>query len=744
MIKKLIKSGLKQEFLQGMKKKDINNEYHKIFGLRKVFHYKPVLHQVPPYFDENKTTTFWPHRSEKIVDRSKINYSIRVLNKNGISMLVKSQSIYRGNGENPLYEYKREFVPLSFNIINKNFSSFISYKVNTVTSKIRETLPIKPSRTAKFIGFTPFVVGSRPQRVRAPDRDTLDFLNNPITLKEFPELVNFKRNYAVEISWISQIKEFQALCDPNVQGEVFTSKELLNSVSNNLHRIFLPKLDKPDPLGCLSVKTNGNAYAGKLSELYFEKSNHSYVDKYIKPIAVEFNEMIMTNLVPDKSIWTIGGRVRFMGDDKIEDDLRCRVLIMPEGVNKIVGLNTIQPFYERLVELQKFHPNNEICLGTSFLEGNFFNFDDVNRQFDNVIEADLKRYDQSATEPQIVAAFGILRSCYPEGDDIDLLFLHHCAAFLFKNIVTPGGFIYRVSKGIATGSPFTSAIGSILNWMNWSRVADELGIENRQIRVYGDDTLLFFNGFMHLEHDHLPHLVRALTGFTTDPLIIKRVNDPPSIERAYVFLKTYSFHGFPCKHFDDTALRILYPEFSSKDRCERIDSLNSAFYVSPFNDRAMQFLNYFRFFLNKKKILSFPTDSLRSFYHSILYDKSYDIIRDQGVLLHLKTLASNEQSQFKHVWELRRKGSRFLSTKGKFQHIDRSILSESYGLPVNYYKINYDFYKFQIVRNKDRKKPIIKRNLYNRIYSHLSYGNSPIDNLGIEKINDLKWYVDIN
>jgi len=375
MIKKLSKKGMSEAFLGKMGKGQLQQTYYNSFGQRKINHFEPKLTQIPPFFEENKISKEWPSRDVIAAHGTGINKSTRIVCKGDATFKIESISVRNSMVYGAPYSYFRRIVCLKINIINKYFSAYVTHNNNFLCKEIKLALPIKPSRTARFIGSSPFPIGIRPQKVTSATEDTINFLKQSEIVKKYPEIEHIDRKFSVEISWISQIKEFQALCDPNPHGERFSSLDILNKVIPHLDKIKLPDLPKPNPIGCLDVKTNSDAYAGKMSELYFERSNHGYVDQYIKPIAVEYNERIMTNLVPDQSVWTIGGRVRFMSELKMNEDLRCRVLIMPEGVNKIVGLNTIDSFYKGLVEIQKVHHDNELSLGTSFIGGNFAKFD---------------------------------------------------------------------------------------------------------------------------------------------------------------------------------------------------------------------------------------------------------------------------------------------------------------------------------------------------------------------------------
>jgi hypothetical protein len=135
-------------------------------------------------------------------------------------------------------------------------------------------------------------------------------------------------------------------------------------------------------------------------------------------------------------------------------------------------------------------------IGRSMEDRKFYDFYDEikeNKEF-GVIDADWSQFDNHCYKELIVTAFGIIRSCYPEGEVYDRYFLWCCCSMLYKNVVLPQSkLIYKISKGISSGHPYTSVVGSLINWLLWSTAINNACPEHvtkqTRLKCMGDDTL---------------------------------------------------------------------------------------------------------------------------------------------------------------------------------------------------------------------------------------------------------------
>jgi hypothetical protein len=90
--------------------------------------------------------------------------------------------------------------------------------------------------------------------------------------------------------------------------------------------------------------------------------------------------------------------------------------------------------------------------------------------------------------------------CWPRGETIDRFFLYFASSFIHKNIVTPGGYVFKVSKSVPSGSCWTTIIDSLVNWIVWCDVITNYPVFKRRgltmndvvLRIGGDDFLLGF------------------------------------------------------------------------------------------------------------------------------------------------------------------------------------------------------------------------------------------------------------
>jgi hypothetical protein len=92
-------------------------------------------------------------------------------------------------------------------------------------------------------------------------------------------------------------------------------------------------------------------------------------------------------------------------------------------------------------------------LGESFAYGQFHY---LAHRIDDATEsksADGKKFDTTISRGAIIGAFSLIRSCYPSGRHIDLMFNYMCSNFINTLIVTPNGDLYIIDGTNPSGNP---------------------------------------------------------------------------------------------------------------------------------------------------------------------------------------------------------------------------------------------------------------------------------------------------
>jgi hypothetical protein len=194
------------------------------------------------------------------------------------------------------------------------------------------------------------------------------------------------------------------------------------------------------------------------------------------------------------SLITVGGREKRVTYTEQFKLLKTRVVLMMEDIPTILGQSVaviLTKAFQRLNEGYNF-------VGRSLEQRNYVTIMDellIDTKDSIVFNADFSGHDNHVDEHQIVTAFAILRLCFPaQWKFMDKLFVYFLSGMLVKYIVLPGsGFIYRITKGIATGNPFTSLVNTTVAYMTFStaihKVASYDEICKTRLFVAGDDVI---------------------------------------------------------------------------------------------------------------------------------------------------------------------------------------------------------------------------------------------------------------
>jgi hypothetical protein len=115
------------------------------------------------------------------------------------------------------------------------------------------------------------------------------------------------------------------------------------------------------------------------------------------------------------------------------------------------------------------------------------------------IEIDWAKFDSTVIEQAMSVSFRLMRACYPPSKMTDKLFVYVMSGTIYKNVALKQRFIYRLRKGLPSGTPFTSVLGTLCNWvlLNYLLRSQKLfGVSepnDYSLAVAGDDTLVRIN-----------------------------------------------------------------------------------------------------------------------------------------------------------------------------------------------------------------------------------------------------------
>uniref|UniRef100_A0AAU7YTA7 RNA-dependent RNA polymerase n=1 Tax=Conidiobolus non-segmented RNA virus 2-1 TaxID=3233686 RepID=A0AAU7YTA7_9VIRU len=314
-------------------------------------------------------------------------------------------------------------------------------------------IPSGPGTAADLVCRLPENVGDRPQSFSAVPPRIYDYIDESAD----NWLDSFDGNTPT-LSW-------GAFATSRVHLVAHTNKTqyagnygiILNAIDHGLPTLKLRELPKPR-LGALEdVRINKSAHPGFYSRR-FAKNKYDRIDVQ-RDIARDLFSRTARKPHADTSLWMCGAREK-RNDVDNGDPIKSRLILMPETAPALVSSMYSQPVGDLIA-----HHESPIHIGTKSGRNAHESFCKLFDPCEYTIAADWKSFDSCVSEHLIVGAFMIIRSMFPDGDDVDNHFLYFMSSMVFKNVVTPGGYVYRIRRGLPSGSPWTSVIGSLVNWL---------------------------------------------------------------------------------------------------------------------------------------------------------------------------------------------------------------------------------------------------------------------------------------
>uniref|UniRef100_A0AB38ZJM9 RNA-dependent RNA polymerase n=1 Tax=Shrew durnavirus 1 TaxID=3139611 RepID=A0AB38ZJM9_9VIRU len=422
---------------------------------------------------------------------------------------------------------------------------------------------------------------------------------------------------------------------PPAVKQMPSAHELLEYSFDRLDKFGLPEIDFVLPKWILnSVTMNRDANPGLYSRLKLGNTKESAYSKAIL-VARKLWDRIVTSRSPvcDTSLWSVGGRARKQDFSKGKPP-ESRVVLMPEIPNSIIAGAIAQPMVKALKKSMAINPSCECFMGQDTTNGGWRRIRDFTTPGTPVLELDWARFDVSVIENAMVAAFCIIRSCFPESAKVDKLFLFVMSGFIYKNIAIKQRFIYRITRGVPSGSPLTSIVDTLVNWvcLNYTLRKHKLfgidGPDDYKLAVAGDDTLIAFkNGDKHkLEYGtHVSRTFREAVNLNVDPDDLNYnywyggenyLPDGSDPEYAPSLLKTTIWKGIPGRRLEDLEKSISCPESKVRSYWDLLEVIKGYTSIPVFTPLGRAFLKSVSQYIGQKIALQKGLSPDSEMYHA--------------------------------------------------------------------------------------------------------------------------------
>lgn len=279
-----------------------------------------------------------------------------------------------------------------------------------------------------------------------------------------------------------------------------------------------------------------------------------------------------------------------------------RLVLMPDVVyHELVSVSS--KYYTHVLKTVIPKELGGVLVGTKYFGGEWGN---VFRQFAYThtddhyyLCADFSGFDSSLDPEIIEMAFSIVRKKFPRRAYLDTYFEYCKREMIHTTVNTPSGYVYKKHKGVASGDPYTSLIGSYSNWIILLSVLEIMNIDGR-VWVYGDDSVVsvrrsqvdrvfgdpqtFKSEFGRLVTHHFRMKFKPEQSYICKRNIISDEEHDPGTS-AVSFLSYYCNEtGFPVMSTSSLYNRLINPERSTtgpEEEYALVMGLQIAYYGNP-------------------------------------------------------------------------------------------------------------------------------------------------------------------
>lgn len=285
------------------------------------------------------------------------------------------------------------------------------------------------------------------------------------------------------------------------------------------------------------------------------------------------------------------------------------MIVMPDLVRHLLGSMVSQPYMKMLKTWNK--SEGGILLGMGPFDSAYEDLAGWASGAKSFMCLDFKGFDQAVPARLIRMAMAHVARHYTTGPGTKAYWRSETRQLVNTEIVLPDGHVYRKRRGIASGDPWTSIVGSYANWLALRDLANVMGW-NVKIWTFGDDSVIarYDAEFSKEDLAEATRLLYARWGMDVSPTKsyvtrhLVTIDDDPEPKVTGSFLSSYFLAtpmGIrPVRPTQDLYEKMLKPEWVEDDVGWEIVRTSSAYLIFYYNDYARALLEEYWEWLHRE------------------------------------------------------------------------------------------------------------------------------------------------
>jgi len=397
------------------------------------------------------------------------------------------------------------------------------FKASDVFAQLRFKERLEEGPGGYFVGTIP--------RTKAPNRPqnfTLPYLDVEL-MEEYDPLAPACDGITECVmggSWDSNYSVLQNALDADLTTD-FHLSDFSKVVADYGSELQLRHIGFPSCTDTAEVHLNPTAFTGLYSSVMLSNKLEAYPTTSLQAREL-FSRISEEGPEMDPTVWTAMGRSK-RNAKPWGERLKSRLVQAPEDYwARYVGV------FAEPVTNQFLDTAGVVLLGEPAVGGSLSQRMQQIRT-EKVLELDWGNFDSTVRLQMKRAALALAWTCYNTSAESDNHLLSVASSILSYNLITPDGGIWHLNNGVPSGSPFTSIVDTLANWLALRLAGEHLPRFRAPlgcISVYGDDTLLGLPGDVsETDLQSFIHFCTTRIGFKVerDDLYVKNMVEDNSV-----------------------------------------------------------------------------------------------------------------------------------------------------------------------------------------------------------------------